>query len=232
VSDPNTPPPPAAPPPAAPPPPQQGWQSQPQQPGPPPAGGGMGSSMPSWTSNITDRNTIAGPAGTALGSVGERVVALIIDQIIVGLVGFVLFAILGNFFTTTTTEQTIFGPIQVTTVSPLGNIITTVLIIGISAAYYIYQWTRMNGQTVGMRLFKLSVRDAATGAVISQNQAIYRWGALAWPLFAYFLPFVGFIISLLGLAWYIFLLVTTAQDPMRQGWHDKFAKTVVAKLAM
>jgi uncharacterized RDD family membrane protein YckC len=191
----------------------------------------MGSSMPSWTANITDRNTIAGPAGTALGSVGERVVALIIDQIIVGIIGFVLFAILGNFFTQQTVQNTILGPITVTTVSPLGNIVTTILIIGISAGYYIYQWTRMNGQTVGMRLFKLSVRDAATGAVISQNAAIYRWGALAWPLLVYWLPFVGIILWLLGIAWYIFLLVTTAQDPMRQGWHDKFAKTVVAKLA-
>jgi uncharacterized RDD family membrane protein YckC len=191
----------------------------------------MASSMPSWTANITDRNTIAGPAGTALGSVGERIVALIIDQIIVGIVGFVLFAILGNFFTQQTVQNTIIGPITVTTVSPLGNIVTTILIIGISAAYYIYQWTRMNGQTVGMRLFKLSVRDAATGAVISQNAAIYRWGALAWPLLVYWVPFVGLILWLLGIAWYIFLLVTTAQDPMRQGWHDKFAKTVVAKLA-
>lgn len=192
----------------------------------------MGSSMPSWTANITDRNTIAGPAGTALGSVGERVVALIIDQFIIGIVGFVLFAILGNFFTTTTTENTIFGPITVQTVSPLGNIVTVVLLAGISAGYYIYQWMRMNGQTIGMRLFKLSVRDAATGGVISQNQAIYRWGALAWPLLAYWIPFVGLIIWLLGIAWWVFLLVTTAQDPMRQGWHDKFAKTVVAKMAM
>ena len=81
----------------------------------------MGSSMPSWTANITDRNTIAGPAGTALGSVGERIVAIIIDQFIVGIIGFVLFAILGNFFTTTTTQDTIFGPISVQTVSPLGQ---------------------------------------------------------------------------------------------------------------
>ena len=232
MSDPNTPPPPPAAPPPAAPPPQQGWQSQPQQPGPPPAGGGMGSSMPSWTSNITDRNTIAGPAGTALGSVGERVVALIIDQIILGVVGFVLFSILGNVFTETRTENVFGIPVPVTTISPIGNIVTVLILIVISAGYYIYQWTRMNGQTIGMRLFKLSVRDHDTGGVISQNQAIYRWGALAWPNIAYFLPFAGFLISLLGLAWYIFLLVTTAQDPQRQGWHDKFAKTVVAKLAM
>ncbi len=191
----------------------------------------MGSSMPSWTANITDRNTIAGPAGTALGSVGERVVAIIIDQFIVGIIGFVLFAILGNFFTTTTTQNTIFGPISVQTVSPLGNLVVTVILIVISAGYYVGQWTRMNGQTIGMRLFKLSVRDAATGAVVSQNAAVYRWLALAWPVLAYWLPIVGLIIWLLGIAWYIFLLVTTAQDPMRQGWHDKFAKTVVAKLA-
>jgi uncharacterized RDD family membrane protein YckC len=193
----------------------------------------MGSSMPSWTSNITDRNTIAGPAGTALGSVGERIVALIIDQIILGIVGFVLISILGNIFSETTVVQNPFlGPIEVKTPSPLGNLITVLLLLGISAGYYIYQWTRMNGQTIGMRLFKLSVRDHDTGGVISQNQAIYRWGALAWPNIAYFLPFVGWLVSLLGLAWYIFLLVTTAQDPQRQGWHDKFAKTVVAKLAV
>jgi uncharacterized RDD family membrane protein YckC len=191
----------------------------------------MASSMPSWTANITDRNTIAGPAGTALGSVGERIVALIIDQIILGVIGFVLFSILGNIFTETRVTQTIIGPIEVKQASPIGNIVTVVLLIAISAGYFIYQWTRMNGQTVGMRLFKLSVRDHDTGGVISQNQAIYRWGALAWPNIAYFLPFAGFLISLLGLAWYIFLLVTTAQDPQRQGWHDKFAKTVVAKLS-
>jgi uncharacterized RDD family membrane protein YckC len=188
--------------------------------------------MPSWTSNITDRNTIAGPAGTALGSVGERIVALIIDQIIVGVVGAVMFAILATFFTTTTQQQTIFGPIPVTTVSPIAYIVTVVLLAGLSAGYYIYQWTRMNGQTIGMRLFKLSVRDHDTGGVISQNQAIYRWVALAWPVLVNWVPFVGFLLSLAGLAWYIFLLVTTAQDPQRQGWHDKFAKTVVAKLAM
>jgi uncharacterized RDD family membrane protein YckC len=192
----------------------------------------MGSSMPSWTANITDRNTIAGPAGTALGSVGERIVALFIDQFILWIIGFVLFAIFGGIFQETVQEN-IFGvPVPVTRTSPLGNIITIVVLAAISGGYFIYQWTRMNGQTIGMRLFKLSVRDQATGGVISQNQAIYRWGALAWPVFAYWLPFVGIIIWLLGLAWYIFLLVTTAQDPLRQGWHDKFAKTVVAKMAM
>ena len=188
--------------------------------------------MPSWTGNITDRNTIAGPAGTALGSVGERIVAIIIDQIIISVIGFVLFAVLGGLFTTTTTQNTIFGPITVQTVSPIGSILVSIIVIAISAGYYVFQWTRMNGQTIGMRLFKLSVRDHDTGGVIGNQPAVYRWFALAWPNLLYWIPFVGFLASLIGIAWYIFLLVTTAQDPQRQGWHDKFAKTVVAKLAM
>jgi len=192
----------------------------------------MGSSVPSWTANITDRNTIAGPAGTALGSVGERLVAIIIDQFIVGIIGTVIFFILGSFLTTTTTQNTIFGPITVQTVSPLAYIVTVVILAALSAGYYIYQWTGMNGQTIGMRLFKLSVRDAGTGAVVGQNAATYRWLALTWPVLVNWIPFVGLIFVLVGIAWYVFLLVTTAQDPMRQGWHDKFAKTVVAKLAM
>jgi uncharacterized RDD family membrane protein YckC len=188
--------------------------------------------MPSWTANITDRNTIAGPAGTALGSVGERIVAIIVDQIIISLIGFVLFAVIGGFFTETTVTNTILGPITVKTVSPLGGIVTSLIVIALSAGYYVYQWTRMNGQTIGMRLFKLSVRDHDTGGVVAQQPAIYRWLALAWPNLLYWIPFVGFLASLIGIAWYIFLLVTTAQDPQRQGWHDKFAKTVVAKMAM
>ena len=48
---------------------------------------------------------------------------------------------------------------------------------------------------------------------------------------AYVLPLIGILVSLAVLAYYIFLLVTTAQSPTRQGFHDKGASTVVAKLA-
>ena len=37
-------------------------------------------------------------------------------------------------------------------------------------------------------------------------------------------------ISLLVLVYYIYLTVSIAQDPLRQGLHDKQAKTVVVKL--
>ena len=46
--------------------------------------------MPSWSSNITARGTIAGPAGVALADIPERVIAFIIDAIILGIIGFIV----------------------------------------------------------------------------------------------------------------------------------------------
>lgn len=195
-------------------------------------GGGMGSGMPSWTSNITARGTIAGPGGLALADMTERIIALFIDAIILGFVGFIIAAILGSVLVETRTEVVFGIPVTVRGPSTIASIVTFVILIAINAGYFIYQWSRMGGATVGMRLFKLAVRDSATGGPISQSQAINRWLVLGGPQLLYWIPFIGFLASLLALVWYIYLLISTAQDPMRQGFHDKFAKTVVAKVAM
>jgi uncharacterized RDD family membrane protein YckC len=192
----------------------------------------MGSGMPSWTNNITARGTMMGPAGLALADIPDRIIALIIDDIILSVIGFVLAAILGGVFTETRTELVFGIPVPVREPSIIGLLLVFVIILVINAGYFIYQWSRMGGQTVGMKVMKVAVRDAATGGQITQNQAITRWLWLAWPQIAYFVPFLGLIAALVALVYYIYLLVTTAQDPMRQGLHDKQAKTVVAKLAM
>ena len=234
MSDPNMPPPPPA---APPPPPQQqpqGWQSQPQQPGPPPAGGGTGSGMPSqmpaWTSNLTARGTIAGPGGAALADATQRFIALFIDFFILAIVGAILNAITTSFF-----GDSILGGFfgnTIKTQSLLGAIITVVLLLAVSGAYFILLWTRMDGATVGMKVLKLSVRDQSTGGPITMNQAITRWAFLGAPWAVNFLYGwgLGFIFSLAVLLYYLYLIYSIAQSPMRQGLHDVQAKTVVAKL--
>jgi len=213
--------------PPPPPPPQQGWQSTPQPPGPPPTGG-QPSGMPTWTNNLAARGTMAGPGGIALADPVSRYVALFIDFIILGIIGWIL-----NTVTTSIFGDNLLGlfGLQYKTQSLLGAIITVVLLLAISGAYFIYMWTRMNGATLGMRVMKLSVRDQASGGAITQNQAITRWIFLGAPWAINFLYgwSLGIIISLLVLIYYIYLVVTIAQDPMRQGLHDKQAKTVVAK---
>jgi len=240
MNDPNAPggqqmpPAPQAPPP--PPPPPQGWQSTPQPPGPPPMGGGQpGSGMPSWSNNITARGTITGPAGLALADLPDRIIAYIIDAIILAVIGFVINLVLGSILVETRTDFILGIPVTVRGPSFIAQVLGVLISLAISAGYFVYMWTRMNGQTIGNKVMKISVRDAGTGNVMPQNQAIMRWATIGLPgalSLAYVLPVIGFIVSIAVLVYYIYLLVTTAQSPTRQGWHDRYAKTVVAKLAM
>lgn len=212
-----------------PPPPQQGWQSTPQPPAPPPATGGQpAGGMPPWSSNLTARGTIAGPAGVALADLPERIIAWVIDAIIIGVIGTILSTI-----TTGILGDNIGGVFfTVRLPSLVSSIVAAVLLLLVSGAYFIGMWSRMGGATVGQRVLKLSVRDATTGQPIGQSQAITRWLVLGaplaiWPLYAW--SILGWILWLAVIAYEIYLLVTTAQSPTRQGFHDKYAKTVVAK---
>jgi uncharacterized RDD family membrane protein YckC len=88
----------------------------------------------------------------------------------------------------------------------LFDLFAFVVIVG----YFVYFWSV--GATVGMRVFKLRVVDAATGMPIGIGRAILRY--------------IGWIISVLpcyiGLIWAAF-------DPRKQGWHDKIATSVVVQ---
>jgi uncharacterized RDD family membrane protein YckC len=195
--------------------------------------GGQPGGSPQWTSNLTARGSISGPAGVALADVPERVIAYIIDAIIIGLIGFVIGLVLGSVLQETRTEIFLGVPITVRGPSFIAQILGVALTLAVSAGYFIYQWSRMGGQTVGMKVLKLAVRDEATGAPPSQQQAINRWLVLGLPgalSLAYVIPLLGLLVSIAVFVYYIYLLVTTAQSPTRQGFHDKFAKTVVAKL--
>lgn len=228
MSDPNNPgqptPPPAAPPPPSP----QNWQSSPQQPAPPPAGGGM----PGWTSNLTAQGTITGPGGVALADVPNRIIAVVIDFIIIGVIGFIVGAVIHPILG----ERYNFGGLLVTNVvvpSLVSSLVVAAIMAAVSAGYFIYMWLKMGGATLGMRVLKLQVRDAASGGQISQSQAITRWAFLAGPaaLNWFYGWGIGFIISIIVLVYYIYLVITVAQSPTRQGLHDKQANTVVAKVA-
>lgn len=184
--------------------------------------------MPSWTANVTARGTIAGPAGLALADLPDRIIAYFVDGLILGIIGYILSAIttniLGDSYTVFFTYK---GP------SLLSTALTVVLLLAISAGYFIYMWTKSNGSTVGMRLRKISLRDAASGGPVSQNQAIYRWALLYAPwalIWFYQWSVLGWVIWLAAIGWEIYLLYTTANSPTRQGFHDAYAKTIVAKV--
>jgi uncharacterized RDD family membrane protein YckC len=185
----------------------------PGDPGTPPASG--------WQAPaVQETATVAGAPGFVYADVPNRVIAVIVDYLIIGAVNLILLAIVTG----------IFG---------LGWLLFLVVAIGslaISAAYLIYTWTSMRA-TIGMKLLGMQIGNAVDGQTITTQQAMRRWLALFAPgiiaqIFAYAIG--GILSSFVGLAafaWIIFLLYTTSQSPTKQGWHDVFANTMVVKAA-
>ena len=229
--------------PAAPP----AWQPTPAAPPPPPAappaGPGAGApptQMPAWASQITSREVVAGPAGLFYADVPNRIFALIIDYIILFVIGLILgiivYAIVGSPTKVVEVQDpnSLLGVRFDTQTNYISSLLFAAVSIAISASYFIYTWTTMRA-TVGQKVLGMQVGNQTDGATLTMDQAVKRWLALG-GIFSLTqalnpIPLLGLLIGLASIAWVIFLLITTAQRPTKQGWHDHFAGTIVAKAA-
>jgi len=162
----------------------------------------------------------AGPAGLVYADVPNRIIAYIIDIIILAVVNFIIGAIL---------VAVSFG----TATIGIGWIVWVLISLAINAGYFIYTWTAMRG-TVGMKVLGMQIGNAGDGKTLTMDQAIRRWlfvgGWIALlNLVTSVLGFVGLLLALVGLLYEIYLLYTTAQSPTKQGFHDIQAHTQVVK---
>lgn len=209
-------------PPEAAPPPQQSWQSQPAPPPPPGAPGASG--QPAWVGNLTSQQVVPGPAGYFYADVPNRAIAMVIDVIGILLVYFVVGIITIAIFGFNA------GFVQIpTTTSLLAQQIISALIW---AGYFIYTWVAMRG-TFGMKMLGLQVGHEADGRTLTYEQAAWRFGVLFGPqivvgLISAIVPALG-ILGLLSFGWLIYVLITIAQSPTKQGIHDKYAHSMVVK---
>lgn len=176
---------------------------------------------------------VPGAAGFVYADVPNRIFAYIIDAIILAVIGLIVGIVLGA----------IFGPIyglSVTATSVgvgtnyVAALVFLVVTLAISAAYWIYGWTRMRG-TPGMKALGMQVGNYPDGKTLTQDQAIRRWVALGGPLpivqVLNPIPGLGLLIGLLALIYFVYLVYSTAQSPTKQGFHDTFANSVVVKAA-
>jgi uncharacterized RDD family membrane protein YckC len=164
-------------------------------------------------------------AGIAYADLPIRIGAYLIDGIILGIGIVLVYTILAGFL--------LFG-------GGFGGLLIFAVIAGVlslaaSAIYFVYTWTTMKASP-GQRMLGLMTVNEADGSALTQNQAITRWAILSGPWIVGFVfnqvysySIFGLLISLAGLGWTVYLLYTTANDPKRQGFHDKYAKTVVVK---
>ena len=171
-----------------------------------------------------------GPMGLVYGDVVSRVIAIIIDGILIGIVSGILEVFAGLVFGPAirlATDGSIAGDVNYLTV-----LAGAVIGIAVSFAYFFLLWTTQRA-TLGMRVLGLQVGNETDGATITSNQSAIRWAALFgpaalsqafWPV-----PVVGPLIGLVSFVWVLALLVTTAQSPTKQGLHDRYAHTMVVR---
>jgi uncharacterized RDD family membrane protein YckC len=202
-----------------------GSSPQPPPPAAPPPGGNW---SPSPAAQV-------GPAGLVYADVPNRVMAFIIDAIILFVINFIVFAILGAIgLNPWTPNPNATGLGDLLSYNPVVGLIQALVGLAVSAGYFIYTWTSMRG-TPGQKMLGMQVGNAADGATLTMEQGLRRWIALFAPsviaqaLFPW--PLLGTIIGLAAFIWVIALIVTTAQSPTKQGLHDTFAKTIVVKAA-
>ena len=162
-------------------------------------------------------------SGLVYADVPNRVIAIIIDGIILFLLLIVVGIILGAIGLATGARA-----------SAVASIIAAVLGLAVGAAYFIYTWTSMRA-TIGMRALGMQIGNAGDGKTLTMEQGVRRYLALAGPgivaqAFAG-ISVIGPLLSLLSLGWLIYLLYTTANSPTKQGWHDIFANSQVVKAA-
>ena len=127
-----------------------------------------------------------------------RFVALVIDGLIVGIPGGIIVAILA----------------AVAGKDATGVIIVLYgLFILAEVAYFVYFWSRPDGQTLGMKMFNLRVVKT-DGSPLTVGGAIVRYVGYIVDSIIFGLP--------IGYLWAAF-------DKDKQAWHDKMAGTYVIK---
>lgn len=130
----------------------------------------------------------------------KRLLAAIVDGIILGVIGTILGKIFGQDVYSSGNGQVSYS----LTGAP------ALITLAISLTYYIYLEGSAAGQTLGKKLLEIRVIDFNTGAAIGYGSATVRW----------FGRLVSAIPCLLGYFWMLW-------DGNKQTWHDKFASSIV-----
>lgn len=141
----------------------------------------------------------AEPRGPRAGF-GRRLVATLVDGILLTILGYIIGALLGQDVTTVddaTGISAIDGP-------------TNGISLLLQLAYHVYFEGGASGATPGKRLLSIRVIDARGGGPIGYGRAFIRWIG----------RFVSALPLLLGYFWMLW-------DGNKQTWHDKFSNAIV-----
>jgi uncharacterized RDD family membrane protein YckC len=182
-----------------------------------------------------DAGDSSGQAGLRFADVLPRLVAWFIDILLLAFVGAMLTWIFSAVLIGSVDWAAVLTPGGAYDETAAGRFVlvsfaATVVAAVIDFVYFAFQWSSGARATLGMRLLRLQVGRAVDGRTLTLPDAARRWFAMGtWLSLLSVVPIAGAFASLVQLAWYIVLLVTTGSDPTRQGLHDRFAGTAVVQ---
>jgi uncharacterized RDD family membrane protein YckC len=177
-----------------------------------------------WAAPDAPRSEVA--PGLVFAGTGARLVAYVVDLVIVGIATSIVAGAVGaGAATSTAATGATFDP-STAVVTPLFSIIS----VAITAAYFILSWSGGRRATLGQRMFAIQVGNAFDGLPLTTEQAVRRWLGLGAFLGALaVVPVLGGISSLAQFLWVVALLITTVSSPTKQGLHDRFANSAVVR---
>ena len=209
--------------------------STPAAPPPPPESSGSGSQ---WSAP-PPAQPVASASGFVYADVPNRAIAYIIDVIILFVINIIVSIVIGAILGPATkvsfnSNATDFGNLVTADVNYVTVLVTALVSTAINGVYFVWTWTNMRG-SLGQKVLSMQVGNEGDGKTLTMNQAVTRWIFLGAPFGIAGalnpIPALGILIGLAALAWFIALLVTTAQSPTKQGLHDRYAHTMVVKAA-
>ena len=119
---------------------------------------------PGWQAPPPPTAPVAGAPGFVYADVPNRIIALIIDSLILGVMNLIIFGVIN-------------GILGLGLISFLASVVVG---LAISAAYFTYTWTAMRG-TIGMKALGMQIGNAGDGQTLKQDQAVRRWLILFGP---------------------------------------------------
>ena len=196
--------------PGYPPPPQQGYQQPyPQQPYQQYHQAAYGA--PGYPPPQAGYAPAGGPGSPA--GMGNRLLARIIDGIIVGIPSFIIMAVAGFGFFATANCSTVDGVTSCTGgAGSIAGLLLAYLVIFVLAILYELYFIGTRGATPGKKMMGVNVIDSQTGGTIGMGRAFVRYLVL------------GITGSICTLGYWSPFFDNSGR---KQGWHDKAANDLV-----
>ncbi|HEY6609411.1 MAG TPA: RDD family protein [Candidatus Limnocylindria bacterium] len=165
-------------------------------------------------------------------TVRRRLVAYVIDCLLVAIIGFGVAALVSAVAGAALTVEAPADGLTELVLDPARFALQAAAVTVASALYFTAGWSGPWLATLGQRAVRVQVIDADVGGPLGAPRAVGRWLALGAPLGLLAALVVQsaplwLLVVAIGAAWSVVLLVSSWRNARRRGLHDRLVGSVV-----